>query len=180
MLGRFLTFACLALACLPSGNVQCIPKPDSAEQEVFSSVKNLQVLGVNVSPAGIELPLEERRDRVIATFRDYAGSSNPIETTKLQGTLGESGGECKVSLFGRNRHGKMEIRGTIGIADFRGTVIRQVGKDMFSQKVALRRKPAESDVRIGMLSDGAISTGSDLVGGVTTSYASGKPPLTKP
>ncbi len=48
----------------------------------------------------------------------------------------------------------MEIRGTIGIADFQGTVIRQVGKDMFSERVALRRKLAETDVRIGMLSEG--------------------------
>jgi hypothetical protein len=159
MLGRFLIFAWLPLACLPcSANGQCIPKPDSAKREVFSSVQNLQVLGINVGPAGIELSLEERGDRVIATFRD-AGSSNPIETTKLQGTLEESGGECKVSLFGHNRHGKMEIRGTIGIADFHGTVIRQVGKVMFSENVALKRKPSESDVRIGILSHGVLSTG---------------------
>jgi len=156
---RFLLVACLALAYAPcSANGQCIPKRDSARQEIFSSIKNLQAQGVNVGPAGIELSLEERGDRVIATFRDYAGSSNPIETTKLQGTLEESGSECKISLFGRNRHGKMEIRGTIGIADFQGTVIRQVGKDMFSERVALRRKLAETDVRIGMSSDGAPST----------------------
>jgi hypothetical protein len=76
------------------------PKPDSARQEIFSSVKNLQAQGVNVGPVGIELSLEERGDRVIATFRDYAGSSNPIETTKLQGTLEESGSECKISRQG--------------------------------------------------------------------------------
>jgi hypothetical protein len=74
------------------------PKPDSARQEIFSSVKNLQAQGVNVGPVGIELSLEERGDRVIATFRDYAGSSNPIKTTKLQGTLEESGSECKISF----------------------------------------------------------------------------------
>ena len=134
------------------------PKPDSARQEIFPSVTNLQAQGVNVGPVGIELSLEERGDRVIATFWDYGGSSNPIETMKLQGTLEESGSECKISLFGRNRHGKMEIRGTIGIADFRGTVIRQVGKDMFSERVALRRKLAETDVRIGMSSEGVAST----------------------
>jgi len=156
---RFLFVACLALAYVPcSANGQCIPKPDSARQEIFSSVKNLQAQGVNVGPAGIELSLEERGDRVIATFRDYAGSSNPIVTMKLQGTLEESGSECKLSLFGHNRHGKMEIHGTIGIADFQGTVIRQVGKDMFSERVALRRKLAEADVRIGMLSEGVVST----------------------
>jgi hypothetical protein len=152
MLLRFPLIACLALTYLPhSANGQCIPKPDSAKQEVFSSVRNLQTLGVNVGPAGIELSLEERGDRVIATFRDYAGSSNPIETTKLQGTLEESGGECMVSLFGRSSHGKMEVRGTIGVAEFHGTVTRQVGKDMFSEKVALRRKLAETDVHIGNL-----------------------------
>lgn len=156
---RFLLVAYLALAYVPcSADGQCIPKPDSTKQEMFSSVKNLQVQGVNVGPAGIELSLEERGDRVIATFRDYAGSLNPIETTELQGTLEESGSECKISLFGRNRHGKMEIRGTIGIADFQGTVIRQVGKDIFSERVALRRKLAETDVRIGMLSEGVVST----------------------
>jgi hypothetical protein len=154
----FLRLAFIALAYLPcSADGQCIPRPASPKQEVFSSVKNLWVQGVNVGPAGIELSLEERGDRVIATFRDYAGSSNPIETTKLQGALAESGSECKISLFGRNRHGKMEIRGRIGIADFHGTVIRQVGKDIFSQKVVLRRKAPETDVRIGMLSDRVIS-----------------------
>src|SRR5258708_17731497 len=86
------------------------PKPDSARQEIFSSVKNLKAQGVKVGPVEIELCLEERGDRVIATFRDYAGSSNPIETTKLQGTLEESGSECKISLFGRNRHGKYDYR----------------------------------------------------------------------
>ena len=155
---RFLFVACLALAHVPcSANGQCIPKPDSAKEEIFSSVKNLEAQGVNVGPAGIELSLEEWGDHVVATFRDYAGSSNPIETTKLQGTLEESGSECKISLFGRNRHGKMEIRGTIGTADFQGTVIRQVGKDTFSERVALRRKVAETDVRIGKLSESGVS-----------------------
>lgn len=159
MLVGFLRFVCIAIACLPcSANGQCIPQPASRKQEVFSSVKNLQAQGVNVGPAGIELSLEERGEHVIATFRDYAGSSNPIETTKLQGSLEDSGSECKIALFGRNRHGKMEIHGTIGIADFHGTVIRQVGKDIFSQKVVLRRKLPETDVRIGMLSERVIPT----------------------
>src|SRR5260370_13665747 len=96
---RFLLVACLALAYVPcSANGQCIPKPDSAKQEIFSSVKNLQEQGVSVGPAGIELSLEERGDRVIATFRDYAGSSNPIATTKLQGTLEESGSDGQISF----------------------------------------------------------------------------------
>lgn len=150
MLARLVLFACLALAgLLCSANGQCIPKSDSTKREVFSSVRDLEAPGVHVGLAGIELSIEERGDRVIATFRDYAGSSNPIETTKLQGMLVESGSECTVSLTGRNRHGKMEIQGRIGVADFHGTVIRQIGKDMFSERVHIRRKYAETDVRIG-------------------------------
>ena len=37
----------------------------------------------------------------------------------------------------------MEIRGTITVANFRGTIRRQIGKETFSENVVLRRKLGE-------------------------------------
>jgi hypothetical protein len=63
----------LFLASLPCAtHAQCVPKPYSGKQEVFSSVvQNLKGPGVSVGLAGIELSLEERPERVLATLRDY-------------------------------------------------------------------------------------------------------------
>jgi hypothetical protein len=60
-------------------------------------------------------------------------------------------------VWARSIHGKMEVRGIIAVAYFLGTIVRQVGKDLFSEKVALRRKP-ENDLCIGTLFDGIISS----------------------
>jgi hypothetical protein len=66
---RLLLVACLALAYVPcSANGQCIPKPDSARQDFFSSVENLQAQAVNVGSAGIELSLEERATASLRLF----------------------------------------------------------------------------------------------------------------
>ena len=112
-------------------------------QEVFSSVvENLKGPDVRVGPAGIELSLEERAERVLATLRDYEGGSSPLET-KLEGTIHQSATGCDVSLLGHSKRGKVEIRGTITAANFRGTISRQIGKQMFSENVSLRRKLAE-------------------------------------
>jgi hypothetical protein len=104
MLARLLLLA--FLANLPrAANAQCVPKPYSAKQEVFSSVvQNLKGPGVRVGPAGIELSLEERAERVLATLRDYEGSSSPLETN-LEGTLHESTTGCDVSLLGHSKRG---------------------------------------------------------------------------
>jgi hypothetical protein len=142
VLARLLLLAFLAnLSCV--ANAQCIPKPYSAKQEVFSSVvQDLEGSGVRVGPAGIELSLEERAERVLATLRDYEGSSSPLET-KLEGTLHESATGCDVSLSGHNKRGKVEVRGTITVANFRGTISRQIRRETFSEKVFLRRKLGE-------------------------------------
>lgn len=143
MLARLLLLA-FFLANLPCAtNAQCVPKPYSGKQEVFSSVvQNLKGPGVSVGPAGIELSLEERAERVLATLRDYEGRSSPLET-KLEGTLHESATGCDVSLLGHSKRGKVEIRGTITVANFRGTISRQIGKETFSENVVLRRKLGE-------------------------------------
>jgi hypothetical protein len=101
MLARLLLLA--FLANLPrAANAQCVPKPYSAKQEVFSSVvQNLKGPGVRVGPAGIELSLEERAERVLATLRDYEGSSSRLETN-LEGTLHESTTGCDVSQLPRD------------------------------------------------------------------------------
>jgi hypothetical protein len=42
----------------------------------------------------------------------------------------------------------MEIRGTIFVANFRGTISRQIGKETLPEKVLLRRKLAEPNEQI--------------------------------
>ena len=143
MLARLLLFAFLvSLPC--ATNAQCVPKPYSAKREIFSSVvQNLEVSGVKVGTSGIELLLKERGERVLATLRDYEGSPSPLETP-LDGAVHESATGCDVSLSGRGKRGKVKIRGTITVANFRGTISRQIGKETFSEQVELRRKLGES------------------------------------
>ena len=105
-------------------------------------MQNLKGPGVSVAPAGIELSLEERAERVLATLCDYEGRSSPLET-KLEGTLHESATGCDISLLSHSKRGKVEIRGTITVANFRGTISRQIGKETFSENVVLRRKLGE-------------------------------------
>jgi hypothetical protein len=107
-------------------------------------VQNLEVSGVRIGPAGIELLLEERAERVQATLRDYEGSPFPLETS-LVGTVHESATGCDVFLFGHGKRGKVEIRGTIAVANFQGTISREIGKKTLSEKVWLRRRLGESN-----------------------------------
>jgi hypothetical protein len=144
VLARLILFAFLvSLAC--AANAQCVPTAYSAKQEVFSSVvQNLEVSGVKVGPTGIELLLKERAEHVLATLRDYEGSPFPLETT-LEGAVHESATGCDVSLSGHGKRGKVEIRGTLTVANFRGAIRRQIGKETFSEQVLLRRKLGESN-----------------------------------
>jgi hypothetical protein len=142
MLARLLLFGVLA-SLSGAANAQCVPKPYSAKQELFSSVvQNLDASGFKIGPAGIELLLEERAERVLATLRDYQGSPLPLETT-LQGAIHEGATGCDVSLSGHGKRGKVEIRGTITVGNFHGTISRQIGKETFSEQVELRRKLGE-------------------------------------
>jgi hypothetical protein len=143
VLARLLLFG--LLMSLPwATDAQCVPKPYSAKQEVFSSVvQNLEASGVRIGPAGIELLLEERAERVLATLREYEGSPFPLETTTLEGAVHQTATGCDVSLSGHGKRGKVEIRGTITVANFRGTIRRQIGKETLSEPVELRRKLGE-------------------------------------
>jgi hypothetical protein len=154
MFARLLLLA--LLASLPDAAIgQCVPKPYSAKHEVFSSVvQNLKGPAARVGPAGIELSIEKRAEGVLATLRDYDGSPFPSET-KLEGTLHESRAGCDLSLSGQGRRGKVEIHGNIFVAIFRGTIRRQIGKEMLSEKVLLRRKRAEPNERIEVGMGGA-------------------------
>jgi hypothetical protein len=67
---------------------------------------------------------------------------SPLET-KLEGAFQEFSTGCDVSLLGHSKRGKVEIRGTITVANFRGTISRQIGKKTFLKNVVLRRKLGE-------------------------------------
>lgn len=130
---------------------QCIPKPNSPKQESFSSLKQLEpksqidaVSGV----VGIELLLEENAQRVLATLSDYDGAPPPAQT-KLEGTIHDSPAGCVVDLVGHNKLGKVEIHGTIGVAEFRGVITRQIGKELVSYKTLLKRKPRQTNNDVG-------------------------------
>lgn len=84
---------------------------------------------------------------MLATLRDYEGTSSPLET-RLKGTLHESAKGCEVSLAGSGKRGKVEICGIIIVADFQGTISRLIGKKTLSEKVALRRRRREPNERI--------------------------------
>ena len=89
-MARLLLLAFFLANLTRATKAQCVPKPYSGKQEVFSSVvQNVKGPGVSVGPAGIELSLDERAKRVLATLRDYKGRSSALET-KLEGTLRES------------------------------------------------------------------------------------------
>jgi hypothetical protein len=129
----FLFFAAVARR----GAAQCVPANNSTKVETFSALRD--VAPVLDGPAGIELSLTERGRDVVAMLRDYEGSSNPLEA-RLEGTL--TG--CELNLVGHNARGRVEVRGEIGVANFNGVIIRQIGKQLYSEKVSIRRKKAES------------------------------------
>jgi hypothetical protein len=91
------------------------------------------------------LSLEEHRESILATLRDYEGSPEPLET-KLRGTLKG----CDVRLSGQNKRGRVEVSGTISIAIFKGTIVRQIGKDVYSEKLSLKRNPPRDNLESGL------------------------------
>ena len=144
---------------LPESNAQCLPKANSVQYERFSSVTQVQTMDSKPSTlfAGIELVLEENGDRVSATLRDYDGTPIPL-TSRLEGRLQESrDGSCSVKLSGHNQLGKVEIEGVIGVAAFRGTIFRSIGKNSFSHRVSVRRKVSEIDNAIGSVNPKGLS-----------------------
>jgi len=46
-------------------------------------------------------------------------------------------------LSGHSKRGEVEIRGTITVANFQGTISRQIERAAFSEEVLLRRKLGE-------------------------------------
>jgi len=126
---------------------ECVPKPNSTKREVFSSVVTQperlnSPAGLIANPAGIEISLKERAEEVLAILLDYEGTSAPIET-KLKGTIRESKTGCNVHLVGHNKRGKVEIHGTLTGANFQATIVRQIGKETYSETVMIRRKPPD-------------------------------------
>jgi hypothetical protein len=89
----------------PSFAAKCSANP--GKSETFASITKVQPpeSTTAILLAGIELTLEEHFDQVAATLRDYEGPSTP-PTTKLEGTIRETGTGCKVRLSGRNSRGK--------------------------------------------------------------------------
>lgn len=135
----------------PTLNAQCVPSVNSVQYERFSSVTEVKTLENKPSAllAGIELVLEEKSDRVSATLRDYEGTPTPL-TARLEGQLRASDdGRCNIKLSGHNERGRVEIEGVIGVAAFRGTIIRKIGKNIFSHSVSLRRQSSEMNHAIG-------------------------------
>jgi len=123
----------------------CVPNSSGSRSETFSTV--VEVAGQG--PAGSELYLEETGAHVTATLRDYLGDSQR-EVTKLLGTIsqapaGSPNGNCAVTLAGRGPRGRVEIKGEISPARFTGLVTRQVGGDVFSHRISLRRRPPSND-----------------------------------
>jgi hypothetical protein len=133
---------------------ECVPKTNFGKSEAFSSVTNVKVPDATIHPhdlvSGVELVLEEHSDHVSATLRDYEGRSTPL-VAKLQGALFESVTGCKIRLSGHNKRGIVEIEGIIGAASFRGTITRTIGRKVYLEQVSLRRKPAETENRVGSL-----------------------------
>jgi len=111
---------------------QCNPSGKYPRMESFSTLDSIKEL---LGPAGIELSLEEHGESILATLRDYEGGPAPLET-KLRGMLKG----CDIRLSGQNKRGRVEVSGRIGIAIFQGTIVRQIGKDVYSEKVSLKRK----------------------------------------
>jgi hypothetical protein len=121
---------------------QCAPSGKYLRTESFSTLRSVKDLP---GPAGTELSLEEHRESILATLRDYEGSPEPLET-KLRGTLKG----CDVRLSGQNKRGRVEVSGTISIAIFKGTIVRQIGKDVYSEKVSLKRNPLRDNLESGL------------------------------
>jgi hypothetical protein len=133
---------------------QCVPSSNVPRTETFSTIREVAGQG----PSGSELYLEETGGHVVATLRDYLGSSKP-EETKLSGSISESSSgsptaRCVVTLSGRGPRGRVELKGEISITRFEGVVTRQVGKEVFSHRISLRRR-LPSGYRVGFWRRGA-------------------------
>lgn len=120
-------------------HAQCV---QSRRTETFSTIEEVKGQG----PAGSELILEEEGERVVATLKEYRGTSNAVQT-KLEGSIKESttagatAAKCNLRLSGKDQRGPVEIEGEITLFRFVGLVTRQIGKDLVSFRISLRRQP---------------------------------------
>jgi hypothetical protein len=154
---RFFLISCFMLCIFPSSAATDRCAANSGKSETFSSVTKVPAPASTIQPdallAGIELLLEEHSNHVAATLRDYEGALTPL-TAKLEGTIQETATGCKVHLSGRNSRGKVEIDGTIGTVSLDGTIVRTIGKQLYSETISLKRKPSETDNHVGALFEG--------------------------
>jgi hypothetical protein len=133
---------------------QCVPTSRSPRIETFATVKAV----ANQGEAGSALRLEETGSRVTATLRDHLGGGKLIEA-HLTGALTETkSGVCRVHLFGKNAYGQVKIDGEVEITRFRGTATRQVGKEVFSHNVSLRRQLPNETPEVGFSPTGMSQT----------------------
>lgn len=133
------------------GGAQCIPSASSPRIETFASVKTIPSQG----EAGSELRLAETGGRVSAILRDYLGGDELLET-RLSGTLtATSTGGCRVHLSGHNKDGRVEINGEMGVTRFYGNARRQIGNQVFSHTISLKRKLPSDTPEVGFLYHGA-------------------------
>src|SRR5271167_1067459 len=75
----------------------------------------------------VSVPCNEAMARPVVGVDHVAG---------LHGLLHEG----NQALSGHSKRGKVKIRGTVTVANFQGTISRQIGKETFSERVLLRRK----------------------------------------
>jgi len=148
LLPRFLVVGYLVTYSFSSFAVTDKCSANPGKSETFASITKVQPPESTTHPAvvlaGIDLILEEHSDHVAATLRDYEGTATPL-TTKLAGTIQDTGTGCKVHLSGRNRRGRVEIEGTIGVVSFDATIVRTLGSQPYSETISLKRKPFETD-----------------------------------
>ena len=147
LLPRFFVIGYLVTYAFSSFAVTDKCSANPAKSETFASVTKVQPPESTTHPAilaGMELILDEHLDHIAATLRDYEGTATPL-TTKLEGTIQDTGTGCKVRLSGRNRRGKVEIEGTIGLVSFDATIVRTLGNQPYSETISLKRKPFETD-----------------------------------
>jgi hypothetical protein len=151
---RLLVLCLATFVALPLAAAECIPKTNAGKSESFSSVTKVTVPNASARSShllsGIELVLDESSDSALGTLLDYEGSSAPL-VAKLKGSISESAIGCKVQLSGSNKRGIVEIEGIISVASFQGTITRRVRREVYLEKVSLRRKPTETESHVGSI-----------------------------
>src|SRR6202040_373192 len=97
--------------------------------------------------------LEEKANHVAARFGDYEERMEPL-TAVLEGTIQDTATGCNVHLSGRNGGRKVEVAATIGTVSLDGTIVRTIGKQLYSETISLKGKPSETDNHVGALFEG--------------------------